>query len=91
VPATLRPFAEDMGFAEGEPPTLVLVPPELTLSRVIDLRYRTGCPVVVAEAGRMLGVIGDDQIYAGLLHQTRLGREDRAHGPGGAGPSLAKP
>ena len=35
----------------------------------IELRHCTGRPVLLMEQGRMVGVIGDDEIYRGLLRQ----------------------
>ncbi len=82
--ARLRAFAADLDFDPDDCRDIVLVPPDLTLSQAIDLRHRTGWPVIVVADGRMIGVVGDEQIYAGLLHQTRLGERARAREAVGA-------
>ena len=82
--ARLHAFAEGLDFDPEDCRDVVMVPPRLTLSQAIDLRHRTGWPVLVVEDGRMLGVVGDEEIYAGLLHQTRLGQRGRAAGTDGA-------
>ena len=43
----------------------------------IEIRHHTGTPVVFVEDGKMIGVIGDDEIYRGMLRQTSLGEHQR--------------
>jgi glycine betaine/proline transport system ATP-binding protein len=36
----------------------------------IELRHCTGTPVIFVEDGKVVGVIGDDEIYRGILRQS---------------------
>lgn len=42
------------------------------MREVIQIRYDTGYPVVFVEGDKMLGVIGDEEIYRGILRQSEL-------------------
>jgi len=56
-----------------EPGTaLASASPEASMRRVIELRRASGAPVLLVEDGRLAGVVGDEEIYRGLLHQTDL-------------------
>jgi glycine betaine/proline transport system ATP-binding protein len=55
-----------------EPGQLVLARPEITMREAVELRQTTGLPVLLAEDGRVVGVIGDDELYKGILRQTTL-------------------
>jgi glycine betaine/proline transport system ATP-binding protein len=46
------------------------------MKTVIEIRHRTGRPVALLEDGKFIGVIGDDEIYRGMLRQTALAGED---------------
>ncbi len=43
--------------------------PDVVMQQVIDWRERSGGPVLIVQDGRMLGAIGDDQIFRGLLRR----------------------
>jgi glycine betaine/proline transport system ATP-binding protein len=45
---------------------------DLTLRSAIELRQASGHPVVLVEDGRLAGVCGDEEIYRGLLRQSRV-------------------
>ena len=47
----------------------VWIEPDLPLEEVIRLRRSSGLPILIARDKRLLGVVGDDEIYAGLLRQ----------------------
>jgi glycine betaine/proline transport system ATP-binding protein len=61
-----QPLAE---LAAG---ALVSAPAEITLKTALELRHRTGNPVVLVNDHKVVGVIGDDEIYRGILRQTEL-------------------
>ena len=42
---------------------------DVVMQQVIDWRERSGGPVLIVRDGRMLGAIGDDQIFRGLLRR----------------------
>jgi glycine betaine/proline transport system ATP-binding protein len=52
--------------------TVVIAPPGIKLRAALEIRHRTGNPLAMVEDGRLVGVIGDDEIYRGILRQTEL-------------------
>ena len=53
--------------------SVATVAPDVSMRTALELRHRTGCPVVlVDEAGRVVGVVGDEEIYRGLLRQASI-------------------
>lgn len=52
--------------------SLVSASPEISMRQALEIRRATGSPVVMMRDGRVVGVVGDDEIYAGLLRQTSL-------------------
>lgn len=55
------------GLPQG---ALVVAPVDLSMRAAIELRQATGHPVVLTEAGRAVGVCGDEEIYRGILGQS---------------------
>jgi len=51
--------------------TLVLAPSTITLRTAIRLRHATGHPVILLEQGRAVGMLGDQEIYNGMLRQSQ--------------------
>jgi glycine betaine/proline transport system ATP-binding protein len=49
---------------------LAVVAPDAPMRIVIEARRQTGLPVLMAEGGVIVGVAGDEEIYAGLLRRT---------------------
>jgi glycine betaine/proline transport system ATP-binding protein len=49
---------------------LAIVAPDAPMRIVIEARRQTGLPVLLAEGGVLVGVAGDEEIYAGLLRRT---------------------
>jgi glycine betaine/proline transport system ATP-binding protein len=49
---------------------IVLAPGDIKLRTALELRQQTGNPVALVEEGRLIGAIGDDEIYRGILRQT---------------------
>lgn len=49
--------------------TMVTASPEIRMRTAIEIRHQTGTPVVFLGDGKVVGVIGDDEIYQGLLRQ----------------------
>ncbi len=74
--AVLRDYDESLpqdAYGDG---MLISAPPSLSMRRAIEIRKATGCPVVLSDAGRMLGVVGDEEIYQGILRQASLGEQE---------------
>jgi len=62
--------ATDGKHAHG---ALAVMTPSTSMRLVIDARRQTGLPVVLAEDGKMVGIVGDDEIYSGILHRSASG------------------
>ena len=66
-----RLVAHAEGPAALSAETVATAPPDISMRTALELRHRTGSPVVLVDAdGRMVGVIGDDELFRGLLRQT---------------------
>jgi len=65
APHPLRAVAEEEGCAPDER-SVIVAPATITLQALIQLRRRTGHPVVLAQDGRLLGVCGEVEIIAAL-------------------------
>jgi glycine betaine/proline transport system ATP-binding protein len=46
---------------------MAMVPPDLLLEQVIRIRHASGRPVLVCEGYRLVGVVGDTEIYQAML------------------------
>jgi glycine betaine/proline transport system ATP-binding protein len=51
---------------------IVMAPGDIKLRTALELRHQTGNPVALVEDGRLIGAIGDDEIYRGILRQTGI-------------------
>jgi glycine betaine/proline transport system ATP-binding protein len=51
---------------------IVMAPGDIKLRAALEIRHQTGNPVALVEDGRLIGAIGDDEIYRGILRQTDL-------------------
>ena len=81
APATIRHYTPEMDTSALAGDTICAATPDLRMRAAIELRHCTGRPVLMMEDGRMVGVIGDDEIYRGLMSQGAAG----AHAAGGGG------
>ena len=79
APATIRHYTPEMDTSALAGDTICAATPDLRMRTAIELRHCTGRPVLMMEDGRMVGVIGDDEIYRGLMSQGAAG----AHTAGG--------
>ena len=50
---------------------LVMANPSMLLETIIQIRHATGRPVLVCRDGLFQGVVGDEEIYKGLLRQSQ--------------------
>jgi glycine betaine/proline transport system ATP-binding protein len=46
--------------------------PDILMKTAIEIRHATGYPVALIEDDRLVGVIGDDEIYRGMLQQSGI-------------------
>ncbi len=68
-PANLRRYDPEMDLAALAAGDICTAPTDLRMRTAIEIRHRTGRPVLMVEDGRLIGVIGDEEIYRGLLSQ----------------------
>ena len=71
-PGRLVAFAGGFDLAALERDVVVTAPPDIKLKSALEIRHRTGNPLALVEDGKLIGVIGDDEIYRGILRQTGL-------------------
>jgi glycine betaine/proline transport system ATP-binding protein len=69
-----RLVAYDDGFdpAALDRYAVVTAPPDIKLRSALEIRHRSGNPVVLVADGKLIGIIGDDEIYRGILRQTGI-------------------
>lgn len=69
TPADLVAYSDELDIvATGQSGrAMVMAPPGLLLERIIAIRHATGRPVLLCEGDRLVGVVGDDEIYRGML------------------------
>ncbi len=68
-PASLRRYDPEMDLVALAAGDICAAPTDLRMRTAIEIRHRTGRPVLMVEDGRLIGVIGDEEIYRGLLSQ----------------------
>jgi glycine betaine/proline transport system ATP-binding protein len=71
-PGRILSYADGFDLAALERDVVVAAPPEIKLRTALEIRHRTGNPLALVEGGRLVGVIGDDEIYRGILRQTGI-------------------
>ena len=71
-PAVVRRYDPDMDLAALTGGDICVAPTDLRMRTAIEIRHRTGRPVPMVEDGRMVGVIGDEEIYRGLVGQRAV-------------------
>ncbi len=54
---------------------LVTAPSSMKMRWNIEIRHHTGWPVLLVEQDRLVGVVGDSEIYSGILRQTSFGND----------------
>jgi len=54
---------------------LVTAPASMKMRWNIEIRHHTGWPVLLVDEDRLVGVVGDSEIYGGILRQTGFGKE----------------
>jgi glycine betaine/proline transport system ATP-binding protein len=65
-------YADGFDLASLDRDAVVIAPPDIKLRTALEIRHRTGNPLAMVEDGRLVGVIGDDEIYRGILRQTAI-------------------
>jgi glycine betaine/proline transport system ATP-binding protein len=71
-PGRVVPFADGFDISSLDRQAVVTAPPGIRLRTALEIRHCTGNPLVLVEDGKLIGVIGDDEIYRGILRQTGI-------------------
>ena len=77
APAAIRHYSPEMDTAALTGSTICAAAPDLPMRMAIELRHCTGRPILLVEDGQLVGVIGDDEIYRGLMSQGAAGNRRR--------------
>ena len=64
--------ADGFDLARLERDVVVTAPPDIKLKSALEIRHKTGNPLALIEDGKLIGLIGDDEIYRGILRQTEI-------------------
>jgi glycine betaine/proline transport system ATP-binding protein len=71
-PGRIVAYADGCDLAALDRDVVVTAPPDIKLRAALEIRHRTGNPLGLVEDGKLIGVIGDDEIYGGILRQTSI-------------------
>ncbi|MGH6898275.1 MAG: choline ABC transporter ATP-binding protein [Geminicoccaceae bacterium] len=71
-PGRVIAYVDGFDPARLDRSAVVMAPPDIKLRTALEIRHRTGNPLAMVEDGRLVGVIGDDEIYRGILRQTGI-------------------
>jgi glycine betaine/proline transport system ATP-binding protein len=71
-PGRVVPYADGCDLGALDRDAVVLAPPEIKLRTALEIRQKTGNPLAMVEHGKLVGVIGDNEIYRGILRQTGI-------------------
>ncbi len=69
LPVNFSNVVPDEGFL-NQFQGAVAVPPDVLMKSAIQLRERSGHPVLLVDDHRLVGVVGDREIYRGILRQS---------------------
>jgi glycine betaine/proline transport system ATP-binding protein len=61
---------ETTDFEKMKSNVILSAPINLKMRWNIEARYHTGAPVLLVDNGKFTGIIGDDEIYRGILRQS---------------------
>ncbi len=85
---------EELGWLAPSDVALITAPTSMSMRAAIELRQASGHPVALVENGKLVGVCGDEEIYRGILRQTRLAEASDADqeiaGVGGLSPRQSR-
>ncbi|MGR5499831.1 choline ABC transporter ATP-binding protein [Vibrio sp. DNB22_10_4] len=58
---------EQNKLEDVSPSTVVVVSPDIVMRDAIELKHRSGQPILLSEQGKLLGVLNDNELYRALL------------------------
>lgn len=71
-PGRLSEYRDGMSLDTFQPANdqMICASPSVSMRTAIEIRHATGLPVPLLDGGRLVGVIGDAEIYEGMLRQA---------------------
>lgn len=66
-PIALHNWTEDQNIDHLPEDTLVMATPDISMRQAIEIRYRTGQPVLLNESDSLVGILSDKDFYHALL------------------------
>jgi glycine betaine/proline transport system ATP-binding protein len=72
----VTPWTDGTPIGEILKNAVVTAPADITLKTALELRHQTGNAVLLTDRGRVIGLVGDDEIYRGILRQTTQAEAD---------------
>lgn len=76
APAELVTYSDaiDIEHLRTRRAAMVVAQPQLLMEHIIAIRQATGRPVILCDGDRFVGVVGDDEIYRGMLRPNTHAR-----------------
>jgi glycine betaine/proline transport system ATP-binding protein len=68
-PVSVFPAGE-MNGAKVPALSLAVMPANAPMRRIIEARQATGLPVLLADGSKVIGIVGDEEIYSALMHRA---------------------
>ncbi len=73
--ATLTPWRENIDFDRVGQQAYITANNKVLLNDLIRIRHATGRPAIILQGERVIGVVGGDEIYEGMLRQNTLSEQ----------------
>ncbi|WP_373086294.1 choline ABC transporter ATP-binding protein [Sneathiella sp.] len=70
LPSKILAYGDTQGGEAIDYNQFVTAPVDIMLREVIEIRRRSGSPVLFVENDKLVGMIGDDEIFEGFLNQS---------------------
>ncbi len=78
--ATLTPWHDALDFTTLAADTYLAASPKTLLKDLIRIRHATGRPAIIMQGEQVIGVVGGDEIYEGMLRQNTLSAQFQTSG-----------
>lgn len=73
--ARLIPWYENLDVDRAAENAYITAPPKTLLRDLIRIRHATGRPAIILQDDRVVGVVGGNEIYEGMLRQNTLSKQ----------------
>jgi len=67
----LKPYGNYLDLSGERLPVAVIAPTDILMQEALEIKYTTGKPLLLQDGEQIVGVIGDEEIYRGLLRKTQ--------------------